>query len=103
MVSYVTLVLVVCLLALVVSNNFQISNIMPTIKEIQAQVDRLQETLDAEQMQITAAIDKLNETIADLKQQLADGGTAEERQAVLDKLQSISDDLKNTIPDGTEG
>lgn len=70
---------------------------MPTLEEISAKVDELQTALDTEQEQIAAAIEGLNATIADLTSQLADGGTPEARQAVLDKLNAIKTDLEGTV------
>lgn len=52
---------------------------------------------DALIAQRDAAIVTLNETIATLTAQLADGGTPEERQAVLDQLNAIKTDLESTI------
>ena len=77
----------------------KLKTIMANIKDLQAQVAQLQSDLDTEQAQIAAAIDALNQSIADLQQLIVDGGTAEERQALSDALTAISDDLKNTIPD----
>jgi hypothetical protein len=72
---------------------------MATLKEISEKADQLQTALDAEQVQILAAIDGLKQTIADLTAQVGGGGTTEERQAVLDKLAAIQTDLESTIPD----
>lgn len=72
---------------------------MATIKELSAKVDELQSVLDIEQQQIADALAKLQATVDDLTTQLADGGTAEERQAVLDKLNAVITDLQATIPD----
>ena len=70
---------------------------MPTIKELEAKVDTLQTVLDEEQVEIKAAIDTLTAANADLKTQIADGGTAEERQALADKIDGVIADLKSTI------
>lgn len=70
---------------------------MPTLQELNAKVDELQTSLDAEQVQIQAAIDGLNSVIADLQGQVAAGGTDADRQAVLDKLNAIKSDLEATI------
>ena len=72
---------------------------MATIQELSNKVDELQVALDNEQAQILAAIEDLNDTIAELRDLVADGGTAEERQALADKLDAIKSDLENTIPD----
>ena len=77
----------------------------PSVAELSAKVDELQTALDAEQQQVAdlldeknTTIDTLNQTIVDLTAQLADGGTPEERQAVLDKLNSLKSDLEATVP-----
>lgn len=71
---------------------------MPTLAELSAKVDELQASLDAEQLQIQAAIDGLNGTITDLQALVAAGGTEADRQAVLDKLNALKTDLEGTIP-----
>jgi len=77
---------------------------MPTLAELNAKVDELQVSLDAEQQQVadllaqnTATIATLNETITTLQGQVADGGTEADRQAVLDKLNSLKTDLEATV------
>jgi len=71
--------------------------IMATLQELSAKVDELQVKLDAEQVQIAAALATLQQTVETLTAQLADGGTAEERQAVLDKINSAITDLEGTV------
>lgn len=77
---------------------------MPTIDELSAKVDEVQEALDAEQQQVAdllaeknSTIETLNGVVADLQNQLADGGTTEQRQAVLDKLNTLKADLEATV------
>lgn len=70
---------------------------MPTLQELSDKVDELQVALDQEQEQIAAAITSLNETIATLTAQLAEGGTPEERQLVIDKLNATITDLQGTV------
>lgn len=77
----------------------KLDNIMATIAELNAKVDELQAALDLEQEQIAASIATLQQAVTDLTQQLADGGTEAERQAVLDKLNSAIADLQSTIPE----
>lgn len=72
---------------------------MATIQELSAKVDALQVALDLEQQQIADAIAALQATVADLQALVVDGGTAEERQAVSDKLDAVIADLQATIPD----
>ena len=72
---------------------------MATIVELTQKVDELQAALDAEQVQIAEAIAALEGVVAQLQAQVADGGTAEERQALADKLDAIKSDLEGTIPD----
>jgi uncharacterized protein (DUF3084 family) len=52
---------------------------------------------DAVIAQRDATIVSLNEIIATLQGQVADGGTPEERQAVLDQLNAVKADLESTI------
>lgn len=70
---------------------------MATIQELSAKVDELQTALDTEQQQIADAIAALQATVTDLQGQLTAGGTEAERQAVLDKLNSVITDLQGTI------
>lgn len=77
---------------------------MPTLAEISAKADELQIALDAEQQQVAdlltqkeTAIAALTQANADLQLLVADGGTAEERQAVLDKLNAAKADLESTV------
>lgn len=70
---------------------------MPTLQELNAKVDELQTALDEEQVAIQAAIDALTTANADLQSQVAAGGTDAERQAVVDKINAVIEDLKGTI------
>lgn len=79
--------------------NNKTSQIMATLAELSAKVDELQTKIDAEQQQVQNALTTLNQTVADLQALIVDGGTAEERQAILDKLNSAIADLETTIPD----
>jgi len=74
---------------------------MATLEEISAKVDELQAALDAEQEQIAilisakdAAITGLTESIAALEAMVAEGGTAEARQAVVEKIEAVKADLE---------
>lgn len=83
----------------------------PTLQEIQALADELQVKLDAEQQQVKDllaekdnTIAQLGETITSLQAQVAEGGTPEERQALVDKLTALKADLESTVPPaGEEG
>jgi hypothetical protein len=81
----------------------------PTQADIDKKIDELQVALDAEQQQVKdllaekdGTITSLNAIITDLNGQLADGGTAEQRQATLDKINALKDDLVETVPPGKE-
>lgn len=74
---------------------------MATLEEISAKVDELQAALDAEQEQIAilisakdAAIAGLNESIAALEAMVAEGGTAQARQTVVEKIEAVKADLE---------
>lgn len=86
------------LIRLLKENNLKLDNIMATLTELSTKVDELQTALDAEQVEIQEAIAKLEASITDLSALVADGGTAEERQAISDKLTQIKTDLEGTIP-----
>lgn len=70
-----------------------------SIAELTQKADDLQAALDAEQEQIKEAIKKLEDENAELKTLIADGGTAEERQALANKIDATIADLKATISD----
>lgn len=72
---------------------------MASIAQLTEKVEALQTALDNEQEQIQAAIAGLNETITQLRTDVAEGGTAEQRQALADKLDGIKTDLEGTISD----
>jgi chromosome segregation ATPase len=77
----------------------QNTEIMATIAQLTEKVDALQASLDAEQQEIQDAINALNTTVQELRDQIAnnEGGTVEERQALADKLDAIKSDLEGTI------
>lgn len=84
---------------------------MATLAEIKALLETTQQSLDAEQQQVAdllaekqstndalqANIVTLNETIATLQAQQADGGTPEDRQAIIDGLNALKTDLESTV------
>lgn len=87
-----------------------IQQLSAEVGQLRTQVDNFQAAIDTEQHQVTDAINALNASIQQLQQQITDGGTAEERQAVLDQLVGIKDsltsaqeDLSSTIPDTNTG
>jgi hypothetical protein len=76
---------------------------MATLEEISMKVDELQAALDAEQEQIAilisakdAAITGLTESIVALEAMVVEGGTAEARQAIVEKIAAIKADLEAT-------
>ena len=75
----------------------KLDKIMANIDELTAQVDALQVSLDDEQAAIAAAIAGLQVSITDLTALVADGGTADQRQALSDKLAAITADLQGTV------
>lgn len=70
-----------------------------SIQELTAKANSLQEALDLEQSQIKAVHEAFEAEIAELKGMITDGGTAEERQALADKMDATLADLKATIAD----
>lgn len=83
--------------------NSKLDEIMATVKssnrEILDKLNSLQETVDTEQEQIRQAIGGLEEVVAQLRADLAEAGTAEERAEIADKIDAITADLKSTIAD----
>lgn len=71
--------------------------IMATLKQISDQVAALKTAVDTEQQEIKDAMDELSNKITDLTNLVADGGTVEERQAILSGLQEIHDDVVSTV------
>lgn len=81
---------------------------MSKIQELQDEVTVLQSAVDAEQEQIRlllenqmSTIDQLNQTIDTLEAQLADSGTPEQLQSVIDSLKTTVADIESTVEDTT--
>lgn len=77
---------------------------VPTLEEIQEKVNELQAVLDAEQQQVkdlleqkNGTIETLNANIIALQETVAEGGTPEQRQAILDSLSTLKTDLEETV------
>lgn len=73
--------------------------IMATQQELKDRLDNLQATLDQEQEQIKASLQKMTDTIEQMKNQ-------EVPQEIIDQVEDIRRDLASTVPDetgGTEG
>lgn len=79
--------------------NNKLNYLMANMQDLSAKVDSLQTALDTEQEQIAAAISALEQTVTNLQEMVTEGGTAEERQALADKIDSIKNDLQGTISD----
>ena len=69
---------------------------MSTIEQLNEKADVLQATVDTFQAKTIAAVQSLQETIADLQNQIANGATPEQLQAVADKLEATKADLEST-------
>lgn len=77
--------------------------IMASIEQLNTKVDELQAALTTEREQIQAAIDGLTTEVENLNQIITDGGTAEQRQALADRIDGIKNELAAIIPDQTGG
>lgn len=83
------------------------------ISGLRTDLTAMADVVNSEQQQVTTALDGLNAAITQLQQQITDGGTIEERQALLDQITGVRDnivtaraelataieDIKSTIPD----
>lgn len=86
---------------LIIDNKIQTRKIMATLAELNAKIDELEATVNAEQEQITAAISGLQATIDELRAQLEDQDPAA-IQAAIDRLDAIKADLESTVADEEE-
>jgi ABC-type transporter Mla subunit MlaD len=80
------------------------------VGELRTQVTDLKAAIDTEQQQVGEAVDRLNATIATLQDQIANGATpaqleavAAEIIAVRNDLTAAKEDLASTIPDAPQG
>jgi molybdopterin converting factor small subunit len=78
--------------------------IMATLEELQVKLAELQETVDAEQAQVSALVDAQNSTIVGLEAQIKEltamvnaAPTPEQIQAVVDGLEVIKSDIAGTV------
>jgi len=95
------------------SINTKLELIMTKYEELQQQFDalradvvNLRTAVDTEQQQVADAINKLNETEAQLREQIANGASGDQLQVILDgvtavrtDLQAAKDDISSTIAD----
>lgn len=70
---------------------------MPTLQELSDKIDELNSALQTEQQQVADAIADLNTTITDLEALVEAGGSESDRQAILDKIIAIKEDLEGTV------
>ena len=74
---------------------------MASIQEISERLDVAQAKLDIEQEQVRQALGVLQSTVDELRANQVDGGTAEQRQGIIDKLDNLIADLESTVPPPT--
>lgn len=75
---------------------------MSKVTDIEQKVDALQTKLDDEQAEIQTAIDALNTTVQELRDQIAGGaGDAEALERIATKLDNITTDLEATVTPAT--
>lgn len=77
---------------------------MATLAELEAKLAELQETVDAEQVQIAELLEGQKTTIAGLEVKIAElqamvdsAPTPEQLQAVIDGLEAIKSDISGTV------
>lgn len=71
---------------------------MATIAELNEKVDLLQTTIDETQAAALEKIASLETTIQELKDEISAGGDPTALQAIADKLDAATADLKSTFP-----
>lgn len=75
----------------------KINKMALTVAQLTEKVDALQVALDEEQAEILAKVGELETTIAELRAVIEAGGDTAALQAIGDKLDVITADLKTTI------
>lgn len=73
-------------------------NTMATVAQLNEKVDLLQTTIDETQALALGKITTLETTVQELRDEIANGGGTEALQAIADKLDSATADLKATFP-----
>lgn len=63
------------------------------VGELRTQVTDLKAAIDTEQQQVADAVGRLNTTIATLQEQIANGATPQQLQAVADEIVAVRNDL----------
>lgn len=88
----------------------QISTVMADINELNQKIADLQASVDAEQQQIASLLETnagvvtgLNETIADLKEQLSNSASPEQLEQAIGKLETIKADVESTVTPPVDG
>jgi phage-related tail protein len=76
----------------------QNTDLMATVAQLNEKVDLLQTTIDETQAAALEKITTLETTVQELRDQIANGGSTEELQAIADKLDAATADLKSTFP-----
>jgi hypothetical protein len=83
------------------SINQKLDTMALTVAQLTEKVDALQVALDEEQAEILAKVGELETTIAELRAVIEAGGDTTALQAIGDKLDVITADLKTTIEPST--
>lgn len=82
--------------------NLKLYNIMAKIQELEAKVDELTQAIADEHAQVTEALANLQTTVDELTAALAEAGTPEDVQRLIDKVNADLAAVKQIIPDDTE-
>lgn len=77
--------------------NQKLDHMALTVAQLSEKVDALQVALDEEQAEVLAKVGELETTIAELRATIEAGADTAALQAIGDKLDTITADLKSTV------
>src|SRR5687768_11679675 len=76
-----------------------IKRVMAKLSEIQEEFESFKQVIAEEKQQIANKLQEMQNSIDQLNTNLQDGGSSEERAALLANIQAAKEDMKTIIPD----